>query len=163
MIKKIIAAIAGLAIAAPVNAASWNDIETLVDLVKGTGTSVQARSCRQQGIQGFYQFNKEEDIDLLVICTNAVDMNDPDAVWEVVAHESVHVMQACNGGPVIKDSYLPRVIRELQSFTPHYWEVLKTYPDNHKRQEVEAFWMESRPASVPIQWIQDFCYTQPDA
>ena len=38
MIKKIIAAVAGLALAAPVNAASWNDIETLVELVKGTGT-----------------------------------------------------------------------------------------------------------------------------
>ena len=163
MIKKIIAAVAGLALAAPVNAASWNDIETLVELVKGTGTSVQARSCQEKGIQGFYHFNNEKEIDLMVICTNSVDMNDPDAVWEVVAHESVHVMQACNGGPVIKDTYLPRIIRDLQSLTPHYWSILQSYPDSDKRMEVEAFWMETRPVEVPIQWVQDFCYTQSDA
>ena len=163
MIKKIIAAIAGLALAAPVNAASWNDIETLVELVKGTGTTVQARSCQRPGIQGFYHFNQEEGIDLMVVCTNTVDMEDADAVWEVVAHESVHVMQACNGGPVIRDTYLPRVIRELQTFTPHYWSLIQTYPDAHKRAEIEAFWMETRPVEVPIQWIQDFCYQQADA
>ena len=163
MFKKILAAFAGLALAAPVSAASWNDVEALVELVKGTGTTVQARSCRQDGIQGFYHFDERQKIDLLVVCTNTVDMNDPDAVWEVVAHEATHVMQACNGGPVVKDSYMPRIIRELQTLTPHYWNVLQNYSDSDKRQEIEAFWMESRPVNVPMEWIKDFCYTNADA
>ena len=163
MFKKILTAIAGVAIAAPVNAASWNDIDTLVELVRGTGTTVEARECQRPNIHGFYHFNQQENIDLMVICTNSVDMTDADAVWETVVHESTHVMQACNGGPIVKDTYLPRILRELQTMTPHYWNILQQYPDSHKRKEVEAFWMESRPVEVPIQWIQDFCYNQADA
>ena len=60
-------------------------------------------------------------------------MTDSDAVWEVVSHEATHVMQACNSGPVIKDSMVPRVLRELQETAPHYYATLQGYRGDHKR------------------------------
>ena len=119
MIKRILTVLAGLAITAPVNATSWTDVNTLTDLVKQTGTTVEARDCETERLQGYYQFDKEAGIDLLVVCKDNVNMSDSDAVWEVVSHEATHVMQACMGGPVLKDTYVPRVLRELQETAPH--------------------------------------------
>ena len=158
MIKKILAAVAGLAVAMPVQAASRSDFETLVGLVEGTGTEISIRNCERPNVHGYYQYNKDQGIDLMVICKNSVDMSDPDAVWEVLVHESTHVMQACNGGPILKDTYVPRVLRELQETAPHYYSILQQYPGSHKRNELEAFWMELRAPHIPIQWMRDFCY-----
>lgn len=158
MIKSILAVVAGLAVAMPAQAASWKDINLLTELVAGTGTEVKVDDC-EDGIHGFYQYNKEKGIDLLMICKNSVDMQDPDAVWETLVHESTHVMQACYGGPITKDTYLPRMLRELQTLAPHYYRILQQYPDGHKRLEVEAFWMELRAPQVSIDWIKNFCYS----
>ena len=159
MFKPILAAIAGLALtAAPVLATSWQDIKTLTELVSGTGTEILLSDECNQGIHGYYQFSSTRRIDNLVICRNNVDMTDPDAVWEVLVHEATHVMQACNGGPIVKDTYLPRMLRELQETAPHYYNILQGYRGSHKRAEIEAFWMELRSTDTPIQWIQDFCY-----
>ena len=158
MIKRILGVLAGLTLAAPASATSWTDVNTLLGLVKETGTAVSVRNCEQEGVMGFYQFDKQNNIDLLAICKNAVDMTDSDAVWEVVAHETTHVIQACAGGPVIKDSMVPRVLRELQDTAPHYYATLQGYRGNHKRVELEAFWMELRSPSVPIDWMKTYCF-----
>ena len=158
MFKTIIATLAGLAIAAPASASSWADIKELEDLVTGTGTQIQKINCTEPLAQGFYQFDKANSIDRLVYCKNNVDMTDPDAVWEVLVHEATHVMQTCHGGPVIKDTYVPRVLRELQETAPHYYATLQQYRGAHKRIELEAFWMELRTPSVPMDWMVTYCY-----
>ena len=160
MIKRIFTVLAGLAIASPVNATSWTDVNTLTDLVKLTGTTVEARDCGVAGLQGFYRFDDEKDIDLLVVCKDNVDMSDSDAVWEAVSHEATHVMQACVGGPVIKDSYVPRVLRELQETAPHYYATLQQYRGDHKRFELEAFWMELRAPDVVHNFLDNACFEQ---
>ena len=159
MFKLLTAAIASLAIAAPSMATSWTDIENLTSLVEETGTVVEAIDC-PEGRLGFYQYDKQNNIDRLVICKNNVDTKDPDAVWEVVAHEATHVMQACQGGPVIKDTHVPRVLRELQETAPHYYAVLQEYRGDHKRVEIEAFWMELRTPQVAADWMLTYCYTE---
>ena len=111
MIKRIFTVLAGLAIAAPVNATSWTDVNTLTDLVKQTGTTVEARDCNREGLQGYYHFDPDQDIDLLVVCKDNVDMSDSDAVWEVVAHEATHVMQACMGAVSYTHLTLPTILR----------------------------------------------------
>lgn len=157
MLKSLIATVAGLALTAgPVLATSWTDVRTLATKVANTGTELELEEC-DEGIHGYYQFNRERRIDRLVFCENNVDMDDPDAVWEVLVHESTHVMQACNGAPILKDSYMPRVLRELQETAPHYYRILNQYRSDHKRMEIEAFWMELREPSIPIQWIDEFC------
>ena len=167
MFNKILAAVAGLAIAIPglpAAATSWRDVETLVNLVKGTGTKVEARNCERAGVQGYYQFSEPHNIDLMVICANAVDMSDSDAVWEVVAHEATHTMQACFGGPILKDSYVPRILRELQETAPHYYATLmESYEGSHKRHELEAFWMELRSPEDVFHFFNKYCYKDADA
>ena len=158
MIRTFIAAFAALSFAVPAHASSWQDVQSLVDLIKATGTKVQAGECGQKGAAGFYAYDKDKGVDLLAICSNTVDMQDPDAVWEVMAHEATHVMQACAGGPILKDTYVPRVLRELQEYAPHYYQVLSTYRGSHKRKELEAFWMELRSPDVPIKFFKQFCY-----
>ena len=157
MLKAIIATLAGLVIAAPASATSWADINELQDLVTGTGTKIQKLDC-PKGKMGFYQFDKSKNIDRLVYCKNNVDMADPDAVWEVLVHEATHVMQTCYGGPVMKDTYVPRVLRELQETAPHYYAVLQEYRGDHKRIEIEAFWMELRTPQVAADWMLTYCY-----
>ena len=157
MIKAIIATLAGLAIAAPASASSWADINELQTLVTGTGTKIQKLDC-PAGKMGFYQFDKSKNIDRLVYCKNNVDMTDPDAVWEVLVHEATHVMQTCYGGPVMKDTYVPRVLRELQETAPHYYATLQEYRGDHKRIEIEAFWMELRTPQVATDWMLTYCY-----
>lgn len=160
MIKNIIsAALASVAFAAPSFASSWADVNSLTSLIRETGTQVQERDC-PENTMGFYRLDPANSIDLLVVCKNNVDMTDSDAVWEVVSHEATHVMQACNQGtPVIKDSYVPRVLRELQETAPHYYATLQQYSGSHKRLELEAFWMELRTPEVVNDWMLDFCFT----
>jgi len=158
MFKTIIATLAGLALAVPASASSWADVNELQELVTGTGTKIQKLDC-PEGQMGFYQFDKNNNIDRLVYCKNNVDMTDPDAVWEVLVHEATHVMQACHGGPVMKDSYVPRVLRELQETAPHYYATLQQYRGDHKRVELEAFWMELRTPQVAADWMLTYCYT----
>jgi hypothetical protein len=159
MIKAIIATLAGLALAIPASATSWDDVNELQELVTGTGTKIQKLDC-PEGQMGFYQFDKNRNIDRVVYCKNNLDMTDPDAVWEVLVHEATHVMQTCYGGPVMKDSYVPRVLRELQETAPHYYATLKQYRGDHKRVEIEAFWMELRTPQIAADWMLTYCYTE---
>jgi len=159
MFKTIIATLAGLALAIPASATSWADVNELQELVTGTGTKIQKLDC-PEGQMGFYQYDPNRNIDRLVYCKNNVDMTDPDAVWEVLVHEATHVMQACHGGPVMKDTYVPRVLRELQETAPHYYATLQEYRGDHKRVEIEAFWMELRTPQVAADWMLTYCYTE---
>ena len=160
MIRSIIATLAGLAIAAPASATSWADINELQDLVTGTGTKIQNLDC-PEGQMGFYQFDKANKIDRLVYCKNNVDMTDPDAVWEVLVHEATHVMQ----------SLLRRTCHERHLRTPvcsvscrklllTTMSTLQQYRGDHKRVEIEAFWMELRTPSVPMDWMVTYCYQE---
>jgi hypothetical protein len=162
MIKQIFGALAGLAVAMPSWATSWTDINTLEKLVANTGTNIQAINCPGKE-QGSYRYDKEAGIDLLIVCANNVDMTDPDAVWEVLVHEATHVMQACYGGPVIKDTYIPRILRQLQTTAPHYYAILNQYRGDHKRVEIEAFWMELQTPATAFDWFKDYCYKSPEA
>ena len=159
MLKSIFAIVAGLVIASPASATSWNDISQLEELIVNTGTKVEALKCETDGYYGYYQFDAAKQIDELVICTNTVDFSDPDAVWETLAHEATHTMQACKNGPVLNDIYVPRVLRELQEVAPHYYKLLATYSGSHKRLELEAFWMELRTPETVINLFTKACYS----
>jgi len=162
MIKQVFAVIAGLAFAYPVPALAtgWQDVNLLKELVAGTGTKVLLQTCSEGGIYGFYEYNPTTDVDTIVICSNTVDRKDPDAVWETLAHEVTHAMQACAGGSIIEDVFVPRMLRELQEFTPHYYRVLNTYGSADKRTELEAFWMELRHPEFVINTFTKHCYTK---
>lgn len=164
MIRKLIAAVAitvGCWNPAPVQAASAADVRELVGLIKGTGTQVVYDDCSKDapGVFGFYAFNKEKGIDALVLCSNQINMDDPNEVWDTLSHESVHVMQACNGGNnIIKLEKHPSVLRELQDSAPHLYQTLQMYTGRDKLVEAEAFWMMLRSPSLVKEWFTKFCY-----
>ena len=150
--KTILAtAFAALALATPAQA-GMNETKTLMGMIKSTGTTISFnnnhydKNCLNNA--GYYFF-KEKVQDLMVICTDQVNTKDGDALWEVVAHEATHIMQACLGGNLIKDAYVARMHRELRAQAPHYSKMVGSYSTAHQLEEAEAYWMELQaPADV---------------
>ena len=95
-----------------------------------------------------YDEHDGKGIDRLVICRRQVDLGDLEAVWEVMAHEATHIMQACTGTSAIADDLMPRLYRELQTLAPHHAKLVGTRDRrSDQRLEAEAFWMELQPRS----------------
>lgn len=162
MINNLLAVIAGLVIAipTPVIATSWQDVNRLKELISNTGTKVLFQNCETDDVYGYYHFDPSNDLDTIIICSNVVDHRDSDAVWETLSHEATHTMQACFGGPIIEDKTVPRVLRELQELTPHYYRILMNYSSSDKRSELEAFWMELRHPEYVINKFIEICYSK---
>jgi hypothetical protein len=157
---KLFTALAALTlIAAPVQA-GMNDAETLMDMIESTGTTISFNSNHYDenclGSAGYYVF-KEKVQDLMVICTDQVDTEDGDALWEVVAHEATHIMQTCRGENIIKDGYIARMHRELRAQAPHYSKMVGSYSTAHQLEEAEAYWMELQAPAVVLGFFQRIC------
>jgi hypothetical protein len=87
-----------------------------------------------------------------------VDLGDLEAVWEVMAHESTHIMQSCTGSTAIADERMPRTYRELQTLAPHYAKLIDTrYPSSDQRLEAEAFWMELQTPDLVLALFRKNC------
>jgi hypothetical protein len=150
---------AGLsAIAAlPAAAASIEDIRQLENLINASGTQTIVSSDCPPNHAGFYE-NDGRSIDRLVICRRNVDMGDVEAVWEVMAHESTHIMQACTGTTALADAQMPRTYRELQTMAPHYAKLISSeYSTATQRLETEAFWMELQTPPVVMELFRRNC------
>lgn len=144
--------------AGPAFADSTKDIKDFIGLIKQTGTKVQKTDNCPDNTYGFYQPPKKDGSgDRLVFCSNRIDFNDTSAVWEVLAHEGAHVMQACNGGLLWKEEYHPRMLRKLKEQAPHYAKILSQYRGKDKMYELEAFDMELRTAQQVIGYFKEFC------
>ncbi len=151
-------ALAGLLqVAPPALANPMADIQRLEELINATGTETQVRDDCRPNHAGYYE-RDGKGIDRLVVCRNTVDMADVEAVWEVMAHEGTHVMQACTGGPALQDAQIPRTLRELRSLAPHYAKLLdEGYDPRDQRLEAEAFWMELQAPELVFALFERNC------
>jgi len=132
----------------PAGASSLEDIRQLENLINRVGTETVVSTTCPPNHAGFYE-NDAKGVDRLVICRRNVDLGDVDAVWEVMAHESTHIMQACTGSTAIADEHMPRTYRELQAMAPHYAKLIgESYRMSDQRLEAEAFWMELQTPEV---------------
>ncbi len=139
----------------PLHSDTRKDIEDLKQLIKSTGTKViESSNCKKDEL-GHYTFRDKTD--KLVICTNNIDKNDNSAYWEVLAHESAHIMQACNNNNLYKDQYHPRMFRKLKTEAPHYSEILKKYRGQDKIRELEAFDMELKTPEMVKEDFEFYC------
>ena len=158
------AALLAIGAAIPAQAGSHQDSLMLMKLVESTGTTVSVNSntvdkdCTDKA--GYYLFEKDVK-DLMVVCKDQVNVKDPNELWETVAHESVHVAQACNGGAYFKAKYHPRMLRDLRSLAPHYAKQLLGYRGDHQLEELEAFWAELQTPEYVMDMVKAACY--PDA
>jgi len=152
-------------VAPPLSAqASSRDLDDLLDLIKQSGTEVVARTNHQERgcleVTGFYTFDKDKKIDRLTICKDNVSMDDPEQVWEVVAHESTHIMQACVGGLAFVDEEHPTMARALSVKAPHYAKLVDGYSSEDALHETEAFWMELQHPSDVVGYFRNSCFKQ---
>ena len=147
-----------LALQPAAKADSWKDVEDLIEMVKSSGTKVQKTSDCDGQTLGYYQPpRKDGSGDRLVFCTNNLDMEDVSALWEVLSHESAHVMQACIGGPIWKEEYHARMLRKLKSRAPQYYQILQQYRGGDFIVELEAFDMELRTPYEVKELFFDIC------
>jgi len=138
------------------HAGTWSDIEALKAEIQKTGTSIVESTCSNKNLYAYYEFEKDK-VDRIVICTNAVDTNDPDDYWEALAHEATHVMQACTGDYALNDKYISRAYRELQTINPTSAEDIQAYGSWNKRQEIEARWMEFQEPGFVVEMVKGNC------
>ncbi len=150
-----------LGIESPVLAGSFNDSRQLISLIKSTGTVVSFnnnsfdKACRNKA--GYYQFIKDVN-DVLVVCTDQVNTDDPNELWEVLAHESTHVAQTCLGSMLFQETYHPRIFRSLATKAPHYAKMIdQQYSGNHAIAEAEAFYMELQTPSDVLSVVRKAC------
>ena len=162
MKRVIVGALAALLGATPVLATSWEDTADLARIVEATGTTIVSSEECARGVQGTYQYDERTAVDRLTICKNNIDHTDPDAVWEVMAHESIHVAQACLGENVYRDEYIPRIFRTLRTDAPHYARILNNYPDNHRLREAEAFYAELLAPNTVKEIVAKACGIKPE-
>ena len=137
---------------------SWKDVDDLIEQVKSTGTKVQKIDDCEGKSLGFYDPPRKDGTgDRLVFCTNNINMEDVSAVWEVLSHESAHVMQACMGGLIWKEEFHPRILRKLKSIAPQYHEILQGYRGADLLFELEAFDMELKTPYQVKNIFEDAC------
>merc|ERR1719473_873950 len=91
------ASLASLA-SGPVRAESWDRIGRYASLIRRAGTDTMvAKDCPPSLLGAFHSQRNA-----LLLCANNLD-NDPKQIWVVLAHESAHVMQHCQGGSLLAD------------------------------------------------------------
>ena len=159
-----LATVAGLALltASPLwpagaGASSLEDIRALEDLILAAGVATVVSDACPPNHAGYYERDHEGN-HRLVLCRNGVNLADIDAVWEVMAHESTHIMQTCTGSTAIADESMPRTFRELRTMAPHYAKLIAlSYPSDDQRLEAEAFWMELQTPQTVINLFRQLC------
>lgn len=140
---------------------SWRDIEALISLITATGTEISRRSDCAEEYKGLYVFEPSKNIDLLVLCDNNINPEDPSDIWEVLSHEATHVMQACIGDTLFQEDMHPRILRELQTKAPHYYEILETsYHGGDYIIEAESFWMELQHPDLVLELFHTACFLE---
>ena len=153
------AALLAMAVPTPTLAHTFKQINEFVDLIEQTGTDVVYTNCKEDfnkpDVYGFYIFDAETKVDHLILCKDHIDARDPAAIWETLAHEVTHVMQACHGGPVLKDEAIDRVLARMPEDD---LEVLQQYPDEKLRIEVEAFNMENEDPALVVELFKRYCF-----
>lgn len=143
--------------AKPAKAASLDDIRQLEDLINAAGAVTLVSDQCPASHAGYYE-RDNAGRHRLVVCRNVVNLADVEAVWEVIAHESTHIMQACTGTTAIADESMPRTFRELRTMAPHYAKLIDLgYPSGDQRLEAEAFWMELQAPATVIGLFRSLC------
>ena len=146
-------------VAAPAQARTWANVNELVRLVEATGTTVRVQACEERGLYGWYELahNSQGDIvkDEMVLCNTTVRMNDPAHVWETLAHESVHVAQACNGWDPLVPQHHSFMYDQIR---PEYQRSLQeNYSAEDLPLEIEAFYFEDRPEETVMNIVKGQC------
>jgi hypothetical protein len=128
----------------------WQAIDRLRTLLGQSGVQVVQRNCNQRGLQGLYH----QSSDTIVICQSH---RDPAAVWNTLAHEATHRMQACRGGPITDTRYHRSMASAIASQDPNDLQSLRLYPASEQLSELEARYTARLTPEQVIQLFQRYC------
>jgi hypothetical protein len=121
----------------------WRDVDRLRDLLEATGTRVLQRDCPQRNLQGLFQHSSGT----IVICRVH---REPADVWNTLAHEATHRMQACAGGSITDPRHHQAMARALATYEPQEWRSIAIYPREQQLSELEArYTARLAPDQVP--------------
>ena len=132
--------ITSLGTIAGARAATWERIGGYVRLMRRASVeSLVAKDC-PEGLLGAFHEGRQ----VLLMCGNNLP-DDPAYVWVVLAHESAHVMQFCNGGPLMPAALLTQEMDRARRTTPDAFHELKLYHVSQHHVEVEARLVQALP------------------
>jgi len=114
VLAPVLIPVAAGAVGAPGPTPGWRDVDRLRDLLEATGTRVLQRDCPQRNLQGLLQHSSGT----IVICRVH---REPADVWNTLAHEATHRMQACAGGSLTRPEQHERMARTLATYAPPAW------------------------------------------
>jgi hypothetical protein len=128
----IAAFFAALSFALPVHATP--QLRNLLAAISATGTSIvvdHPQLCKDQALMGRYTYERNV-VDQLLICA-ANHRGDNAELYDTILHESVHVAQACKGGPLYSSESI------IKAATPKDIQLVGTgYPNSQFNEELEA-------------------------
>ena len=141
----------GVTSAAPAHSRNWEAIDVLRQRLEAKGARVVQRDCDSlPRVQGLYH----RPSDQIVICR--VHSN-PAAVWDTLAHEAAHRMQACYGGSLTRPALHRQMARTLAQRYPHELASLQLYPASRRLSELEARYTAKLDPDQVLSLFQRYC------
>ncbi len=134
------------------NAQSWTDIGEYSSLLRKAGTqTLVAKDC-PAGLLGAFHAGRNA----LLLCSNNLE-NDPLQIWTVLAHESAHVMQDCNRGPLLPDHQIDDALVQIEKQSFKAFQELRLYHQSQRRDEIEARLVQGLPMAEVKELFRGFC------
>lgn len=134
----------------PAAATTWEAIDALRARLASAGVTVVQRNCSRRGLQGLYHSRN----DTIVICRAH---RTPAAVWNTLAHEATHRMQACAGGSITHRHHHRAMASTLASYSPNDLRSLQSYPRGQQLAELEARYTAQLPPEQVLQLFDRYC------
>ena len=139
----------------PVQASTWDRISGYLRLLQRAGVNaLVARDC-PVGLLGAFHEGKQA----LLMCGNNLP-DDPSVVWVVLAHESAHVMQSCNGGNLMPEALLSREMEAARQVDPNPFHELQLYHTSQHHVEAEARLIQALPPEQVVALFEKHCATR---
>jgi hypothetical protein len=128
----------------------WQAIDQLRLRLSQAGVQVVQRDCGQRGLQGLYH----QASDTIVICRAH---REPAAVWNTLAHEATHRMQACRGGSITDPRHHRAMAAAVGQSDPKDLRSLNLYPAKQRLSELEARYTARLAPNQVIQLFERYC------
>ena len=136
----------------PVQASTWDRIASYLRLLQRAGVNALVASDCPAGLLGAFHEGKQA----LLMCGNNLP-DDPAVVWIVLAHESAHVMQSCNGGNLMPATLLSREMDQARQRQPDTFQELRLYHPSQHHVEAEARLIQALPPEQVVALFEKHC------
>ena len=144
--------IGSFSMGAPVRAQSWTDIGDYSSLLRRAGTQTLVAQDCPSGLLGAFHSGRNS----VLLCSNNLQ-NDPAEVWTVLAHESAHVMQHCQQGPLLPDHQIGSALAQIEKQSLSSFQELRLYHQSQRRDEIEARLVQGLPMDEVKALFRSFC------